>query len=198
MRLKNLGRYPKEILTRHGLVRYERTVLKPTDEKSAGLLEKEYGAKSVVPLDCVLGLDGLPFKVTTGMMLEISKRAIESRSYDDARKSFMTYDNIEISTDQIKKVADYVGGIVFRDDCKRADEARAKYAGKKQDRRKKRRRKNDVLYIETDGAMVNTREKSNGSSWRENKLATAFSSEDISAGIGSDHGNIGCFLCVRY
>ncbi len=36
------------------------------------------------------------------------------------------------------------------------------------------------MYIEVDGAAVNTRHKdSNGSTWRENKLAIFFSSDNI-------------------
>lgn len=179
MILKNLGRYPREILTRHGVIHFVRTILKPANRDSARLLMEKYGVKSIAPLDEALDIEGLPFKVTRGMMLEIARRAISSRSYEDARMSFLKGDGIDISSDQIKKVTDYVGDLVFRDDCMRAEEAKELYAGKLQDRRRRRRRENDILYVETDGAMVNTRKVKDGSSWRENKLAIAFSSKDI-------------------
>ena len=178
MKLKNLGRYPREILTRHGIIRFERTILKPANRESAEILFDKHGIKSIAPLDEALDIEGLPFKATRGMMLAVARRAIDSTSYESARKSFLS-DGIDISTDQIKKITDCIGDLVFADDCQRADDAKKLYAGKKQDKRKKRRQKNDILYIETDGAMVNTRKVKDGSSWRENKLAIAFSSRDI-------------------
>ena len=43
-----------------------------------------------------------------------------------------------------------------------------------------RTQKNGILYIETDGAALNTRLKNeNGSTWRENKLGMVFSSDNI-------------------
>lgn len=64
-----------------------------------------------------------------------------------------------------------------------SDLAQAEYAklheNDKIDRRKSRHRKNDVLYLETDGAMVNTRVEKEGSSWMECKIGMAFNEKDI-------------------
>jgi hypothetical protein len=75
-------------------------------------------------------------------------------------------------------IANIVGRIVFDNDTLRAEE--------KYDQLLKaqisfpRNKQTGVLYIETDGAMVNTRDADNkGSSWVENKLAEIFSSNDI-------------------
>jgi len=67
---------------------------------------------------------------------------------------------------------------VFEHDCKLAEAAYQELSSGKLDF--PRVKKCGVVYIETDGAAVNTRVKDeNGSSWRENKLGMALTSDDI-------------------
>jgi len=84
---------------------------------------------------------------------------------------------IFINDDTIRAIANYVGEIVFHEDCRKADKAYELLLNGKfpypQDR-------NGILYIETDGATLNTRHKDEtGSTWRENKLGVIFSSDNI-------------------
>jgi hypothetical protein len=67
--------------------------------------------------------------------------------------------------------------MVFRDDCKKAEEAfRALESGKLEYPQST----DGIIYIQTDGAALNTRLKDEtGSTWRENKLGEVFTSKDI-------------------
>ena len=77
----------------------------------------------------------------------------------------------------IRMVANYVGGMVFQEDCKKADEAFSMLESGKLPFDKDTE---GVVYIQTDGAALNTRLKDEaGSTWRENKLGEVFSSKDI-------------------
>ena len=125
-------------------------------------------------MDEALGTDNLPFKMTRKMTLRIAKAGIEATSYEEASKRFLECWNIPVSADEIRNVVDYMGQIVFQDDCSRACEAKAtprNLRGKQTE--------NDVLYLEMDGAMLPSREKRGKTVWIENKLAVAFRSGDI-------------------
>jgi hypothetical protein len=67
--------------------------------------------------------------------------------------------------------------ICYRNDCQKADEA---YGCLKNGNIKHSKTINGVVYIQTDGAALNTRQKdADGSSWRENKLGEVFNSKNI-------------------
>jgi hypothetical protein len=85
---------------------------------------------------------------------------------------------IKVNDDTVRQVTNYVGNLVFKRDCELAEsEFKRLCSGKLGFPRVKKR---GVLYIETDGAAVNTRIKDEeGSSWRENKLGMVFSSDNI-------------------
>lgn len=76
VRLKNVSRRPKTILTLEGNVTFYRTVYTPADAESRELLKKKFGKSTVVQLDMALGIDQLPFKMTVKMMIDIARRAI--------------------------------------------------------------------------------------------------------------------------
>ena len=109
--------------------------------------------------------------------MEIAYRAVKLSSYQDAENYFLRTKNISISNDTIRKIVNYAGAIVYEADCYEAENARkrpesctihAQY------------NKKGVLYLMTDGAALNTRTKnSDGSTWKENKLAVAFSDDNI-------------------
>ena len=85
--------------------------------------------------------------------------------------------HIDINDDTVRAVSNYVGNLVFQNDCKRAYEAYAALDGAKLNFAKDT---DGVLYIQTDGAALNTRlADENGSTWRENKLGEVFSSKNI-------------------
>ena len=84
---------------------------------------------------------------------------------------------IDINDDTIRLVTNYIGKLVFEEDCRKAQDAVNLL-----DRGKQvfRQDKDGVLYIEADGAALNTRHKDeSGSSWRENKLGVIYSSDHI-------------------
>jgi hypothetical protein len=112
------------------------------------------------------------------MMAAIAKEGIRCSSYPKSAIEIREKYHVEISPAQVKRITDYVGKLVFIDDCQRAEAAKA-VEHQKIDRRKQRRRQHDVLYIEFDGSMVDTRIETEGSSWKECKIALAFSSANI-------------------
>lgn len=145
-------------------------------ESARRLLELE-NAKTIVPLDSMLGIDKLPFKISMGMMLDIAYWAVKMDSYQDAEDFFLRNNKIRISDDSIREVVNYVGRIVYDEDCRVARKCLDEYNGcqlaSPYDR-------DGVLYLQTDGAALNTRTKDeNNSTWRENKLGLAFSSDNI-------------------
>lgn len=116
--------------------------------------------------------------MTPEVMLLASLWAQKEDSYQEAEDAIMRAYNMKISDDTIRQVTNYVGDLVFKEDCKQADAAFNELeSGKLQFSTKK---KKGILYIETDGAALNTRIKDeNGSSWRENKLGVVFSTDNI-------------------
>ena len=173
MRLKNKGLYKRDILTLGGKLTLNRTLFVPADDESEARLKSIEGVKAVYPLDQELMIDNAPFKATHRMMAAIAKEGIRCASYPKSVIEISEKYHVDISPAQAKRVTDYVGRLVFEDDCHRADEAKAS-EHRKIDRRKRRRRQNDILYIEFDGSMVDTRVETEGSSWKECKIALAF------------------------
>ena len=130
-------------------------------------------------MDALFRVDRLPFKMTLATMLKAAYWAQNQCSYQKAEEIIADVMKITINDDTVRAITNYVGGIVFRDDCMRADRAYDDFLGGRlpypQDRK-------GVLYIETDGAALNTRHKDEaGSTWRENKLGVVFSSDNIHA-----------------
>jgi len=133
--------------------------------------------KRVVPLDALFKVDKLPFKMTLGTMLKVAYWAQNQCSYQNAEDIIKDIHGIFINDDTIRAVTNCVGNIVFLEDCRKAEEAYELFLSGNlpyaQDKR-------GILYIETDGASLNTRHKDDaGSTWRENKLGVVFSSDNI-------------------
>jgi len=156
---------------------YSRYTLIPKDKESKKSLIELNGLKSIAPLDSYLGLAGLPFKITPSAMLKIAFWAQNQGSYQRAEEAISEAMQINVNDDTIRTVTNYVGGIVFKNDCKKADEAFTELESGKLNYKNNI---NGVIYIQTDGAALNTRLKNEeGSTWRENKLGEVFSSKDI-------------------
>jgi hypothetical protein len=156
---------------------FSRYQLKPQTQESKEKLMKLTGLKSVVPLDCYLGLANLPFKITPCAMLKIAFWAQNQLSYQRAEEAIYEIMKIKINDDTIRAVTDFVGKVIFERDCRKADESiRMLDSGSLSFPKDC----DGVLYIQTDGAALNTRSQDeNGSTWRENKLGEVFSSKNI-------------------
>ena len=150
----------------------------PTDADSVNALSKLQKAKYVCPLDSILQVDKLPFKITIKMMAAIAKEAIRASSYESAARVIFEHYKVEINTATVRLVTDYVGMVVYEDDRHRAAEAENALTVPFDRRRKRRQKYDDTLFLEMDGSMVNTRVKNNGTSWAECKIGLAFHSKD--------------------
>lgn len=158
---------------------YFRTVYVPADKRSSELLLNKYGLKAIVPLDMALGIDRLPFKISPQMMLDIARRAVNASSYEELQETYALDWHIDISDDQIRRVTNYIGQMVYENDCVRRDIAMQHLQWLNTTPIRYAPVNNHVLYIEMDGAMFNTRKQENNSTWKENKLGLVFSSKDL-------------------
>lgn len=179
MRLRNKGRTRRSVITLLGRITYERTCLAPADGDSREALAKLQAGRYVYPVDDLLGVSGLPHKVTVPMMVAMAKEAVRSNSYGRAAKVIREHFRVEVSQELVREVTDLVGAAVLADDRQRADEAKGELE-KRVDRRTVRRRDDDVLYVECDGAMVNIRRGGGqGNEWVECKVGIVFHARDI-------------------
>ena len=149
----------------------------PADNTSKERLLATEQAKSIAPLDQVLGIDLLPFKMSVELMLQCAYWAQNQGSYQDAEEALYEASGLWINDDTIRLVTDCVGRLVYEEDCRSVNELLQKYDSGRLDYGQPRP---GVLYIEADGAALNTRDKdAAGSTWRENKLGVVFTSENI-------------------
>ena len=176
--LKNNANLTRKLTGTFGDIEYSRASLIPADKASAKILWETENRKSIFPLDCALGIDALPFKISCQMMCAIAREAVRARSYADARINIQEKYHVTMSSVQVEKVTDFVGTLVYEEQLKEAENAEI-LSRQKIDGRLRRRRKNDVLYLEVDGAMVHVRDKKGGDGWMESKHAIAFNSADI-------------------
>jgi hypothetical protein len=166
-------------MTVNGALNLYRYSLKPANAESKKKLMESEGLKRVVPLDIHIGVDKLPFKMTVSAMLKTAYWAQNQMSYRRASDAIHSVSMIETNPETVRKVADHVGSIVFEEDMRTAAQLRDKFVNGGVDFGSGKA-KDGVLYIQTDGAALNTRSKNeNGSTWRENKLGLVFSSDNI-------------------
>lgn len=162
-----------------------RMVLRPANSKSREELFSRFGTKSIAPLDMYLGIDGLPCKMSIDMMLKCAFWAQNQCSYQLAEETMKKVFGYMINDDTIRQVTNFIGRLVFDEDCRLAKKTWEALESASMDCPCSR---NGVLYLEVDGAALNTRTKgADGSTWRESKLGMAFSSEDIYYWTGDDH-----------
>ena len=176
--LKNNGNFKRKLIGIFGEIEYSRASLVPADKASAEKLWETEKKRSIFPLDCYLGVDDLPFKITSDMMCIIAREAVRARSYSDAQDNIKEKYHIDISSVQIEKVTDFVGEIVYEQQLKEAKKAE-ELSSVKVDGRLRRHRENDILYLELDGSMVHIRDKKDGAGWMESKHAIAFHSSNV-------------------
>ena len=165
------------MVTTLGTVAFSRYSLIPQGAESRKNLFEIAGVKSIFPLDCYLGIANLPFKITPFAMLKIAFWAQNQCSYQRAEDALYEIMRVKVNDDTVRHVSNYVGGVIFKNDCQKAEEAYSMLCSGKLPYPKDRK---GVLYIQADGAALNTRIKDDmGSTWRENKLGEVFSSKDI-------------------
>ena len=97
-------------------------------------------------------------------------------SFQKACKVIEEVYNIQISYVTVKDVTEHIGNLLFKNLLDNANKIWNSRADIKLNNKKDKL----ILYIESDGASVNTRiEDENGSTWKENKLAIFFDDKDI-------------------
>jgi len=173
--LKNDKKDTRRIMTTKGILAILRTILRPIDKVSMSRLYETEQVKCISPLDILLKIDHLPFKMTREMMGEVAFWGQNQASFKSASAILKKVHDVNISSETVRAVTDYVGKIVFEEDTRKAKEAYEKLV-----QMRYTKTKDGVLYIQADGAALNTRTKNNeGSTWRENKLGMVFSSDNI-------------------
>ncbi|MDR1081652.1 MAG: hypothetical protein LBQ79_12030 [Deltaproteobacteria bacterium] len=154
-----------------------RYLLTPVSQEDRSRLFQLEGRYGVHPLDKLIGIANLPFKITVNAMLKVCEKAQEARSFLAASNNLRDDCDIKLDACTVSDVTSHVGNIVFQHDMEKAEHIHKlsldgtlpfpaeKYSG--------------VLYLQADGAMVHTREKTNDDSdsgWREHKLGMVFDS----------------------
>ena len=194
MILKNDKKNVKKLLTTQGWLAINRTILRPADEKSANILFEDGKASCVVPMDIALGIDSLPFKMTRAMMCEVAFWAQNQPSYKSAETILKKINGEGVAAATVRLVTDYIGKIVFEADTAEANKHYAQMVNTPYARDKK-----GILYIQTDGAALNTRIRDDkGSTWRENKLGMVFSSDNVKTRINKKGEKVSTIIKKEY
>ena len=199
MILKRDKRCTREILTTEGKLRYNRYRLYAVNDDnhkdSVESCKKLYGSTSVYPLDMYLGIDRIPFKMTVDMALRVAKIGATASSYEEASQRLFEDFELKLSDDSIRKIVDFVSGIVLKEDIRLTESAVKDYKIEDMRSARRGRRPNNgyILYVQADGAMFNTRydpakdSKKEQSSWKENKLGLVFRSDELRKVVNKDN-----------
>ena len=196
--LANKERVQRTLLTLYGTIKFSRTILAPGDKQSAKKLLDEFGKRTVCPVDDALGISDIPFKITRKAISSIAREATKARSYSDAALELNIKFGEPISITTVERVTNYVGALMLQVQCEQVENARKLSDTRKADARRIRKQRDDVLYIETDGAMIHVRDKehvgmtneeihANGNAkhrkhepgWTESKHAICFHARDV-------------------
>lgn len=165
-------------MTLAGRVSYKRMALRPSAGSDAEKLSALGHKGFVYPADEALEITKLPFNMTLPVMHTAAEAAVRAGSYEEAEQILRELTNVKVNDDTIRKVTDSLGAMVFKNDLEQTNRdwellqnSRTVFPEKKSPH---------VFYMETDGAMLPTREKDEaGSVWRENKLGMVFSADNF-------------------
>ena len=150
--------------------------------------------RHVVPMDIALGIDVLPFKMTREMMCEVSFWAQNQASFKAAEEIIFKVHGVMLGASTIRKIAEYVGKIVFEQDTEEANKTFDMMSAIEYSRKK-----TGILYVQMDGATLNTRTRDKeGSSWRENKLGMVYSSDNVKTTVNKKGESVGKILKKEY
>jgi hypothetical protein len=136
------------------------------------------------PLDHRLRIDQLKHGMTNRLRVETAFYGQNQASFEEAAERIEKHYGVAVSDETVRVVTEEIGQLVFEAD---AEKARTLLAHMQEiemlDEGEKR---NDTLFIEIDGAAVNTRVRNeDGSTWRENKTVIAFTGSDLVERKGS-------------
>jgi hypothetical protein len=160
IRLRTNRKYPITILTINGEMTIYRYVLRPLKEDYDALYKLE-GVTAIIPKDEFLGISVLPTKMTVEAMLLTARKAQELSSYKLAEEVLKNDFGLNVCAATIQNVTNIIGSIAFKNESEKAEEAYDLFNRAKLNFNYN---KDGILYIETDGAMFNMREKdANGS-----------------------------------
>lgn len=110
-------------------------------------------------------------------MLRCAYWAQNQCSYQAAEDVIRNTYGMTVNDDTIRLVTNCIGMAVFKEDCRKTD---ALFQKLEHGKLNFKNNKKGILYIEADGAALNTRHKNDeGSTWRENKLGIVYSSDNI-------------------
>lgn len=127
-------------------------------------------------MDEYLGINKLPFKVSIKAMIEIAFWGQNQPSFQKAKNIIKRVLGIDISYITVMKITEYIGKLVYDYNYKKALKTWKNRANLNTTVDNKK----GILYIQADGAAINTRiEDENGSTWKENKLGIFFSESDM-------------------
>ncbi|MDR1109621.1 MAG: hypothetical protein LBP92_02730, partial [Deltaproteobacteria bacterium] len=177
--LRNNVRSSIKIQAERRKITITRSLLTPVSKEDRERLFQRDGCYGVYPLDRVIGLSALPFKMTVDAMLKVSKIAQQARSFRVASKDLDDYCGIKLDVCTISDVISHIGYIIFKHDLARSFEHSKSFY--KKNCNLHLQNKEGVLYLQVDGAMIHTREKKDkdDSGWREHKLGMVYNSNDI-------------------
>ena len=133
-------------------------------------------SRSIIPLDEYLGINKIPFKMSIRAMIEIAFWGQNQSSFQKANEIIKRIYNINISSNKVLKVTEFIGKIVYDYNYEEA----LKIWNNRANIEMNVSTRKGTLYIQADVASVNTRiEDKDGSTWRENKLGIFFSESDM-------------------
>lgn len=136
------------------------------------------------PLDALLEIEELPNKITRKTIMEIAFYGQNQSSFKDAQLMIEKALGMYINSETIREITEMIGKNIFEEDLLRAKHTLENISKIEI----KENPKKITLYIQIDGAAVNTRvEDLNGSTWRENKLVMAFTDKDMIRRKNGDH-----------
>lgn len=118
----------------------------------------------------------MPFKVSIKAMIEIAFWGQNQPSFQKASEIIYRVHNMNVSYVTDKNITEFIGKIIFNYNFNNSTAIWDNRANIDMNTTIKK----GTLYIQADGAAVNTRiEDENGSTWKENKLGIFFSESDI-------------------
>ena len=169
-----MGQRKLELILLTGKITIYRTTLQIVGD--IDLENYDLKSRLIVPLDEYLGIDKLPFKVSIRAMIEIAFWGQNQSSFKRAKEIIRRIYNIEVCTNNVLKITEFIGKIVFDYNYDKA----IKIWDNRTNIDINCINKKGTIYIQADGAAVNTRvEDENGSTWKENKLGILFSESDL-------------------
>lgn len=122
------------------------------------------------PEDAILGI--LPGMLSAGVAQKACLLAAMS-PFEQAAELLHRLSDLQVSPDTIEKISEKTGALIHEQECEQGRQLAEKNLV--DDKTDQATDTPELLYMQADGAMINTREEG----WKENKLAMAFCESDI-------------------